>query len=103
MSRSNIATFGLLMAAHAKIKCHREDQHRRDPINGCRFPMVLALARGAEPPEFLQRTTTFSVVTVDPAQTVERSIECLMGERFLETSARKMAERPAECGVNKFD
>lgn len=102
MSNAEPTTIGLSEGAHENLKQLQEEQHFRELLDGYRFAIGLALAQGVEPPEIQKRTTVFNVGTVDPDQSLKRSIEALMGDRVRETSIYKMAERLAEWGVNEL-
>lgn len=102
MSITEPTTIGLSEDAHEKLKWLQEEQHFRELLDGYRFSIGLALAQGVEPPEVLKRTTIFNVGTVDPDQSLKRSIEALMGDRVSGTPIYKMAERLAEWGVNEL-
>ena len=102
MSNAEPTTIGLSAGAHEKLKWLQEEQHFRELLDGYRFAIGLALAQGVEPPEVQKRTTIFNVGTVDPDQSLKRSIEALMGDGVRETSIYKMAERLAEWGVNEL-
>ena len=102
MNIAEPTTIGLSEGAHKKLKWLQEEQNFRELLDGYRFAIGLALAQGVEPPEVQKRTTIFNVGTVDPDQSLKRSIEALMGDRARETSIYKMAERLAEWGVNEL-
>ena len=102
MSIAEPTTIGLSEGAHEKLKWLQEEQHFRELLDGYRFAVGLALAQGIEPPEVQKRTTIFNVGTVDPDQSLKRSIEALMGDRIRDASVYKMAERLAEWGVNEL-
>lgn len=102
MSIAEPTTIGLSEGAHEKLKRLQEEQHFRELLDGYRFAIGLALAQGVEPPEVQKRTTIFNVGTVDPDQSLKRSIEALMGDRVQDASIYKMAERLAEWGVNEL-
>ena len=102
MSIAEPTTIGLSESAHEKLKRLQEERHFRELLDGYRFAVGLALAQGVEPPEVQKRTTIFNVGTVDPDQSLKRSIEALMGDRVRDTSIYKMAERLAEWGVNEL-
>jgi hypothetical protein len=102
MSIAEPTTIGLSESAHEKLKRLQEEQHFRELLDGYRFAIGLALAQGVEPPEVQKRTTIFNVGTVDPDQSLKRSIEALMGDRVRDASIYKMAERLAEWGVNEL-
>lgn len=102
MSISEPTTIGLSESAHGKLKRLQEEGHFRELLDGYRFAIGLALAQGVEPPEVQKRTTIFNVGTVDPDQSLKRSMEALMGNRVLDASLYKMAERLAEWGVHEL-
>ena len=102
MSIAEPTTIGLSEDAHGKLKWLQEEQHFRELLDGYRFAIGLALAQGIEPPDVLRRTTIFNVGTVDPDQSLKRSIEALMGDRVRNASVYEMAERLAEWGVNEL-
>src|SRR5690606_29881725 len=85
-----------------KLKRLQEDGYFRELLDGYRFAIGLALAQGVEPPDVQKRTTIFNVGTVDPDQSLKRSIEALMGSQVRDASIYKMAERLAEWGVNEL-
>lgn len=92
MSISEPTTIGLSEGAHEKLKRLHEEQHFRELLDGYRFAIGLALAQGVEPPEVQKRKTMFNVGSVDPDQSLKRSIEALMGDRVKESS---IASTPA--------
>ena len=102
MTVAEPTTIGLSEGAHRKLKWLQEEQHFRDLLDGYRFAIGLALAQGIEPQEVQKRTTIFNVGTVDPDQTLKRSIETIMGDRVRGVAVYKMAERLAEWGVNEL-
>ena len=102
MSIIEPTTIGLSAGAHERLKWLQEERHFRELLDGYRFAIGLALAQGVEPVEVQKRTTIFNVGTVDPDQSLKRSIEALMGDRVRGTSVYKMAERLAEWGVNEL-
>lgn len=102
MSIAEPTTIGLSEGAHEKLRRLQEEQHFRELLDGYRFAIGLALSQGVEPPEIQKRTTIFNVGTVDPDQSLKRSIEALMGDRVRDASIYKMAERLAEWGVNEL-
>lgn len=102
MSIAEPTTIGLSEGAHQELKWLQEEQHFRDLLDGYRFAVGLALAQGIEPPEIQKRTTIFNVGTVDPDQTLKRSIEAIMGDRVRGVAVYKMAERLAEWGVHEL-
>ncbi|MBO0906541.1 hypothetical protein [Jiella sonneratiae] len=102
MSSAEPTTIGLSESAHGKLKRLQEDGYFRELLDGYRFAIGLALAQGVEPPDVQKRTTIFNVGTVDPDQSLKRSIEALMGSQVRDASIYKMAERLAEWGVNEL-
>lgn len=102
MSIAEPTTIGLSEGAHEKLKRLQEERHFRELLDGYRFAIGLALAQGIEAPEVQKRTTIFNVGTVDPDQSLKRSIEALMGDRVRDASIYKLAERLAEWGVNEL-
>ena len=102
MSIAEPTTIGLSESAHEKLKWLQEEEYFRDLLDGYRFAIGLALAQGVEPPKVQKRTTIFNVGTVDPDQSMKRSIEAVIGDRLRETPVYKMAERLAEWGVNEL-
>ena len=102
MSIAEPTTIGLSESAHGKLKWLQEEQYFRELLDGYRFAIGLALAQGIEPPDVQRRTTIFNVGTVDPDQSLKRSIEALMGEHVRDTSIYKIAERLAEWGINEL-
>lgn len=102
MSITEPTTIGLSQHAHEKLRRLQEEKHFRDLLDGYRFAIGLALSQGIDPPKIPKRTTIFNVGTVDPDQSLKRSIEALMGDRLHGIAVYKMAERLAEWGVNEL-
>ena len=102
MNIAEPTTIGLSESAHEKLKWLQEEQHFRELLDGYRFAIGLALAQGVEPPDIQKRTTIFNIGTVDPDQSLKRSIEALMGDRVSDVAVYKIAERLAEWGVNEL-
>lgn len=102
MTSAEPTTIGLSESAHGKLKRLQEDGYFRELLDGYRFAIGLALAQRVEPPDVQKRTTIFNVGTVDPDQSLKRSIEALMGSHVRDASIYKMAERLAEWGVNEL-
>ena len=92
-------TIGLSESAHEKLKWLQEKEHFRELLDGYRFAIGLALAQGVDPPDIQKRTTIFNIGTIDPDQSLKRSIETLMGDRVSGVAVYKVAERLAEWGV----
>ena len=103
MTIAEPTTIGLSESAHEKLKWLQEKEHFRELLDGYRFAIGLALAQGAEPPDVQKRTTIFNIGTVDPDQSLKRSIEALMGDRISGVAVYKIAERLAEWGVNELE
>jgi signal transduction protein with GAF and PtsI domain len=102
MTSAEPTTIGLSESAHGKLKRLQEDGYFRELLDGYRFAIGLALAQGVQAPDVQKRTTIFNVGTVDPDQSIKRSIEALMGSHVRDASIYKMAERLAEWGVNEL-
>lgn len=102
MSISEPTTIGLSASAHRRLKRLQEEGHFRELLDGYRFAIGLALAQGADVSEVHNRKTIFNVGTVDPDQSLKRSIEALMADRLQDTPAYRLAERLAEWGVNEL-
>ena len=102
MSIEEPTTIGLSEGAHNELTWLKEEKHFRELRDGYRFAIGLALAQGVEPPEVQKQKTIFNVGTIDPDQSLKRSIEALMGDRVLDMPIYKMAERLAEWGVNEL-
>lgn len=102
MTSAEPTTIGLSESAHGKLKRLQEDGYFRELLDGYRFAIGLALAQGVQAPDVQKRTTIFNVGTVDPDQSLKRSIEALLGSHVRDASIYKMAERLAEWGVNEL-
>ena len=102
MTIAEPTTIGLSESAHEKLKWLQEKEHFRELLDGYRFAIGLALAQGVDPPDVQKRTTIFNIGTVDPDQSLKRSIETLMGDRVSGVAVYKIAERLAEWGVNEL-
>ena len=102
MSISEPTTIGLSASTHRRLKQLQEEGYFRELLDGYRFAIGLALAQGAAVSEVHNRKTIFNVGTVDPDQSLKRSIEALMADWLPETPAYRLAERLAEWGVNEL-
>ena len=102
MTIAEPTTIGLSESAHEKLKWLQEKEYFRELLDGYRFAIGLALAQGVDPPDVQKRTTIFNIGTVDPDQSLKRSIETLMGDRVSGVAVYKIAERLAEWGVNEL-
>jgi signal transduction protein with GAF and PtsI domain len=102
MTVSEPTMIGCSEPTHAKLKRLKEDNHFREMADAYRFGIGLALAQGiTEPPE-ISTQTVFSVATIDPDQSLKRSIEAILGEQLRGKSVYKMAERLADWGIQEL-
>ena len=73
-----------------------------DKIDGYRFAVSLAVAQGVIPPEIAKRTTFLNVGSLDPDQTLRKTVEALMTAQLEETTVYRLIERLADWGVNEL-
>lgn len=102
MTVSEPTMMGVSEATHAKLKRLKEDGHFREMADAYRFGISLALAQGMVDPPEISSQTVFSVGTIDPDQTLKRSIEAILGDRLRGKSVYKMAERLADWGIQEL-
>ena len=95
-------TLGFSRNAHARLKILKDAGYFRELLDGYRFAIGLALARGVEPPEIQNRTTIFNVGTFDPDNSIKLAVEALMVEKIPNVSVNRIIERLAEWGVNEL-
>jgi hypothetical protein len=97
MSVTEPTSIGLSEKAHALLTQMKEDNFLAEMADGYRLGIGLALAKGVEPDDVLQRRTVFSVATIDPDQEIAAAIRALIDLKG--GSVYRMAERLAEWGV----
>lgn len=95
-------TVGLSAEAHGKLKALQEEGYFNRLLDGYRFAIGLALARGVDPSEVQGAETIFSLASFDQDQSIKVAIEALLGDRVHGVSVYKMAERLAEWGVHEL-
>jgi len=93
---------GLSRDAHDKLRRLKEDDHFNDMMDGYRFAIALAIARGVSPedkPEGRGGPTMFTVGGVDPTKAIYVVIKSLLNPT---EPVYKVAEKLAEWGVHEL-
>jgi len=99
---ADTVTVGLSKSANEKLNELHELEIFSEKMDGYRFAIGLALAHGVVPPEISKRETFLNVGSLDPDQSLRRSVEALMPEQLLETTPYRLIERLADWGVNEM-
>lgn len=99
MSTGDLINVGLSEAADDKLDELKELGIFADKIDGYRFGVSLAIAQGVVPGELVKRKNLFNVGSLDPDQSLRRSVEALMPAALEETTVYRLIERLADWGV----
>lgn len=102
MSTPDLINVGLSEAGNDKLDELKDLNIFGDKIDGYRFAVALAIAQGVIPTEITKRTTFLNVGSLDPDQTLRRTIEALMPELLQETTVYRLVERLADWGVHEL-
>ncbi len=99
MNSSDLINVGLSEAANDKLDELKELGYFAEKIDGYRFAVGLAIAHGVIPDEINKRTTFLNVGSLDPDQTLRRTVEALMPAQLEQTTVYRLIERLADWGV----
>jgi uncharacterized protein YfkK (UPF0435 family) len=102
MSTSDLINVGLSESADDKLEELKELGVFADKIDGYRFGVSLAIAHGVVPGELVKRKNLFNVGSLDPDQSLRKSVEALMPEALEETTVYRLIERLADWGVSEL-
>ena len=99
MSAPELITVGLSNSANDQLDELKELGIFAEKIDGYRFAVGLAIAHGVYPPEVSKRTTFVNVGSLDPDQTLRRTVEALYEDALDGTTVYRIIERLANWGV----
>lgn len=103
MSMNDLINVGLSGAVDDKLaELTKEMGVFADKIDGYRFGVSLALAHGVVPGELIKRVNLYNVGSLDPEQSLRRSVEALMPSALVDTTAYRLIERLADWGVTEL-
>lgn len=102
MSTSDLINVGLSEAADDKLEELKEMGIFADKIDGYRFGVSLAVAQGVIPGDLVKRKNLFNVGSLDPDQSLRKSVEALMPSALEDTTVYRLIERLADWGVTEL-
>ncbi len=102
MSVSDLINVGLSDQANEKLDDLKERGIFADKIDGYRFGVSLALARGAIGGDLVDRKNLFNVGSLDPDQLIKTAVEALHADLLKENTVYRLVERLADWGVNEL-
>lgn len=102
MNTSDLINVGLSEAADDKLDELKEMGVFADKIDGYRFGVSLAVAQGVIPGELVKRKNLFNVGSLDPDQSLRKSVEALMPRALEDTTVYRLIERLADWGVTEL-
>lgn len=102
MNTSDLINVGLSEAADDKLDELKEMGVFADKIDGYRFGVSLAVAQGVLPGDLAKRKNLFNVGSLDPDQSLRRSVEALMPRALEDTTVYRLIERLADWGVTEL-
>ncbi|MDO9489439.1 MAG: hypothetical protein Q7J32_13775 [Sphingomonadaceae bacterium] len=102
MSTTDLINVGLSEAADDKLDELKELGIFADKIDGYRFGISLAVAQGVIPSDLIKRKNLFNVGSLDPDQSLRRSVEALMPSALENTTVYRLIERLADWGVSEL-
>lgn len=103
MSTSDLINVGLSGAVDDKLtELTKEMGVFADKIDGYRFGVSLAIAHGAIPGELVKRVNLYNVGSLDPEQSLRRSVEALMPAALTDITVYRLIERLADWGVTEL-
>ena len=102
MSTNDLINVGLSEAADDKLDELKEMGIFADKIDGYRFGVSLAVAQGVVPGELVKRKNLFNVGSLDPDQSLRKSVEALMPGALDDTTVYRLIERLADWGVSEL-
>lgn len=99
---TELTTIGLSEAGDAKLDELKELGIFAEKMDGYRFAVALAIAQGVTPQEIGKRKPFLNIGSLDPDQTLRRSVESLFEDDLKETTPYRLIERLADWGVNEL-
>lgn len=99
MSTNDLINVGLSEAVDDKLAELKEMGVFAEKIDGYRFGVSLAIAYGADPGDLVKRVNLYNVGSLDPEQSLRRSVEALMPSALEDTTVYRLIERLADWGV----
>lgn len=99
---TELTTIGLSEAGDAKLDELKELGIFAEKMDGYRFAVALAIAQGVIPQEIGKRKPFLNIGSLDPDQTLRRSVEALFEDDLKETTPYRIIERLADWGVNEL-
>mgnify|MGYP003386102699 FL=1 len=102
MSTNDLINVGLSGAVDDKLAELKEMGIFADKIDGYRFGVSLAIAQGAVPGELVKRVNLYNVGSLDPEQSLRRSVEAIMPAALESTTVYRLIERLADWGVTEL-
>jgi hypothetical protein len=102
VSTNDLINVGLSAAADDKLAQLKEMGVFADKIDGYRFGVSLAIAQGVVPGDLVKRVNLYNVGSVDPDQSLRRSVEALMPTQVADTTVYRLIERLADWGVTEL-
>lgn len=99
---TELTTIGLSEAGDAKLDELKELGIFAEKMDGYRFAVALAIAQGVIPQEIGKRKPFLNIGSLDPDQTLKRSVESLFEDDLKETTPYRLIERLADWGVNEL-
>lgn len=102
MSTNYLINVGLSEAVDDKLAELKEMGVFADKIDGYRFGVSLAIAHGAVPGELVKRVNLYNVGSLDPEQSLRRSVEALMPTALTDTTVYRLIERLADWGITEL-
>lgn len=97
-----LTTIGLSEAGDEKLDDLKERGVFAEKMDGYRFAVALAIAHGAVPAEIGKRKPFVNIGSLDPDQTLRRSVEALLADQLVDTTPYRLIERLAEWGVTEL-
>jgi len=98
----DLTTIGLSDVGDEKLDDLKERGIFAEKMDGYRFAVALAIAQGAVPAELAKRKPFINIGSLDPDQTLRRSVEALMADHLADTTPYRLIERLAEWGVSEL-
>lgn len=99
---TELTTIGLSETGDAKLDELKELGIFAEKMDGYRFAVALAIAQGVIPQEIGKRKPFLNIGSLDPDQTLRRSVESLFEDDLKETTPYRLIERLADWGVNEL-
>lgn len=102
MSTNDLINVGLSESVDDKLAELKEMGIFADKIDGYRFGVSLAIAHGTVPGDLIKRVNLYNVGSLDPEQSLRRSVEALMPAALADTTAYRLIERLADWGITEL-